>query len=231
MSSYQLADPVQVSPPRYPCDLNISGAAEEIIPNIYWANAVPDSNGTVNLSIGGEPLRFEGLGYHDKKWGVKPLNQTLDTWYWGHARLGPYSFVWFDALTKGGKEYVSSWISYNGTTMFQSCENGSVVVRPWGKDCAYPPSLRNQLRLATISATTVEMGGLSLLVSLPVPSICLLILISGSWGLFQVVSKAWISMRGRPYASRSKISNRMQCGYEKLDTDTEIKKRYSNTIS
>lgn len=136
MSSHHHADPVQVSPPRYPCDLDIAGAAEEIIPDIYWANTVSDANATVNISIGGEPLRFEGLGYHDKKWGVKPLSQTLDTWYLGHARLGPYSLVWFDALDKHGKEHLSAWISSDGTTMFQSCEDRSVVVRPWGKDCA-----------------------------------------------------------------------------------------------
>lgn len=139
MSSYQHADPVQVSPPRYPCDLDIPGTTEEIIPSIYWANAVPDSDATVGLIIGGEHLRFHGVGYHDKKWGVKPLNQTLDTWYWGHGRFGPYSLVWFDALAKDGKEYFSAWATKNGTTIFRSCEDRSVVVRPWGKDCAYPP--------------------------------------------------------------------------------------------
>jgi hypothetical protein len=131
---------LQVSPPHYPCDLNIHGATEQIIPDVYWANAVPDADATVELTIGGEPFRFEGIGYHDKNWGVKPLHEALDTWYWGHARLGPYSLVWFDALAKDGKEYFSSWISMNGTAVFQSCEDRSVVVRPWGENTTYPPN-------------------------------------------------------------------------------------------
>lgn len=112
------------------------------MPNLFSSNAVPDSEATVKLTIGGEPFHFEGYGYHEKKWGVIGLNESVTSWYWGHGRLGPYSIVWFDALAKDGKEYFSSWISMNGTAVFQSCKDKSVVVRPWMKDDTdpvYPP--------------------------------------------------------------------------------------------
>lgn len=38
-------------------------------------------------------------------------------------------------------------------------------------------------------------------------------------------------MRVQPYASKSKTSFRVRCGSDKLNTDTEIKKGYRNTIS
>jgi hypothetical protein len=31
-----------------------------------WANAVPDADAVVNMTIDGLPLMFEGIGYHDK---------------------------------------------------------------------------------------------------------------------------------------------------------------------
>ncbi|KAG8158187.1 hypothetical protein KVR01_011948 [Diaporthe batatas] len=135
-----------VSPPRYPCDPNIAGATEEIMPDVYSSNAVPDSDATVELIIGGQAFNFEGYGYHDKRWGVNLLDGPVTSYYWGHGRLGPYSIVWLDALSRDGKEYFSSWISMNGTVAFQSCGDKSVVVRPWkkdGTDPGYPPKPRD----------------------------------------------------------------------------------------
>ena len=49
----------------YPCG---SGAGEtmEIMPNIGWANAVPDADSKVDFTIQGGRLAFTGPGYHDK---------------------------------------------------------------------------------------------------------------------------------------------------------------------
>ncbi|KAK2609485.1 hypothetical protein N8I77_002982 [Diaporthe amygdali] len=129
-----------ISPSRYPCDLNIPGVTQEIIPDIYWSNAVPDADAIAEFTIDGEPLQFQGYGYHDKNWGVKPLEETLNTWYWGHARVGSYSLVWLDALAKDGKEHFSSWITKDGDVVSKSCEEQSIVVRPWGENSEYPPT-------------------------------------------------------------------------------------------
>ncbi|WYZ37662.1 hypothetical protein EsH8_II_001168 [Colletotrichum jinshuiense] len=129
-----------LSPPHYPCDLNKPGVSQEIIPNIYWSNAVPDAVATADFTIAGTPFKFTGNGYHDKNWGDAILSDTFNTWYWGHARLGPYSLVWFDTLTKDGKEHFSSWITKDGKVFSQSCKPDSVVVRPWGENSEYPPT-------------------------------------------------------------------------------------------
>ncbi|TLD08112.1 hypothetical protein PspLS_12127 [Pyricularia sp. CBS 133598] len=130
-----------VSRPHYPCDLNKPGVTEELIPHVFWANAVPDADATVDFTIHGTPVRFTGLGYHDKNWGDLPHIDAFNTWYWGHARLGPYSLVWFDTLSTNGKEYFSSWITKDGQVVTQSCQQNSVVVRPWGENSLYPPTL------------------------------------------------------------------------------------------
>ena len=37
-----------------------------LMPEIGWANAVPDAKAKVHFDIGGQKLQFSGVGYHDK---------------------------------------------------------------------------------------------------------------------------------------------------------------------
>ncbi|PTB57241.1 hypothetical protein M431DRAFT_4303 [Trichoderma harzianum CBS 226.95] len=129
-----------VAPPQYPCGLNVAGVSEEMLPNVGWANAVPDAYASVDLVINGTKLQFsDGIGYHDKNWGTAPLADNLETWYWGHARVGPYSIVWFDATPPNGAERFSAYVAKNGIVAQASCANKSVFVRPWGANSTYPP--------------------------------------------------------------------------------------------
>lgn len=84
-------------------------------------------------------MRFTGNGYHDKNWGSVIFKSAFQSWYWGHGRLGPYSLVWFDTLTRGGKEHFSSWVTKDNKVVSQSCDTNAVVVRPWGENNDYPP--------------------------------------------------------------------------------------------
>ncbi|RKL26372.1 hypothetical protein BFJ72_g13768 [Fusarium proliferatum] len=136
VGSFQLKS---VAPPHYPCHLNRPGVSEQLFPNIWWANAVPDAEAVVDLVIDGESFHLRGNGYHDKNWGSGSLEAITKTWYWGHGRVGPYSLVWFDAVDKSGKEYFSSWITKGDKVLTQSCACHSVTVRPWGKNSQYPP--------------------------------------------------------------------------------------------
>lgn len=129
----------QISPPHYPCAGDGPGVSEELIPNIYWANAQPDAAAIVDLTINGDPLKFKGVGYHDKNWGAEPVEKTVKSWYWGHGRLGPYSLVWFDTVTLDGKEHFSSWVTKEDKIVSQNCTPGSIVVRPWGANSEFPP--------------------------------------------------------------------------------------------
>jgi hypothetical protein len=109
------------------------------MPHVGWANAVPDANAVVNMTVNGAPLQFSGYGYHDKNWGDVPFTQAVQSWYWGHGRLGPYSIVWFDALDTTGKEYTSGYVTKGSTVLESSCSTGAVVVRPYGSNADYPP--------------------------------------------------------------------------------------------
>lgn len=53
---------------HYPCDLATSGVSEQLpgLENIGWADAVPDSEASVDIRIGDYHVKFDGYGYHDK---------------------------------------------------------------------------------------------------------------------------------------------------------------------
>ncbi|KAF3763475.1 hypothetical protein M406DRAFT_263100 [Cryphonectria parasitica EP155] len=132
-----------LAPAHYPCSLNEDGASEVIMPHIGWANAVPDATATVDLLFSdGTSLSFDdGIGYHDKNWGDQAFVDSASQWYWGHAHLGPYSIVWYDALDLAGQEYFAGYVAENGTVISASCATNAVVVRPWGASSTYPPTL------------------------------------------------------------------------------------------
>lgn len=83
----------------------------------------------------------DGVGYHDKNWGDTPFISAVNTWYWGHAHLGPYSIVFFDATDSSGVESFSGYVVKDGEVLESSCSATSVLVRPWGANDAYPPVL------------------------------------------------------------------------------------------
>lgn len=114
---------------------------QEVISDVYWSNAVPFADATVDLTIDEEAFEFTGSGYHDKTWGTRPMKEALVTWYRGHGQIGNYTLVWSSVLDKDGKEHFSSWIfKTDGEAVSQSCQDQSLVVRPWGENSAYPPT-------------------------------------------------------------------------------------------
>jgi hypothetical protein len=111
-----------------------------MVPHVWWSNAVPDALAVVSLTIDGSELSFnDGVGYHDKNWGDLSFVTAVSSWYWGHAHVGPYSIVWFDAVDSSGVEYYSGYVTEEGSVLESSCAANAVVVRPWGANDAYPP--------------------------------------------------------------------------------------------
>ncbi|KAK3937747.1 Hydroxyneurosporene dehydrogenase [Diplogelasinospora grovesii] len=129
------------APPHYPCTLNKPGSSELIIPGVGWANVQPDAKATLSLQVGDAKLAFaDGVGYHDKNWGVVPFVSVVQSWYWGHGRLGPYSVVWFDTLARDGNEYGSAYVAYDGKVIEAGCGTDTLSARPFGKNSTYPPT-------------------------------------------------------------------------------------------
>lgn len=75
-----------------------------------------------------------------QKWGDAPFKSTVASWYWGHARLGPFALVWFSYLPRSGLEKVSSYIARDGQILSARCVADAVRVRPTGPEAQYPPT-------------------------------------------------------------------------------------------
>ncbi|KAK5752023.1 hypothetical protein LTS12_017873 [Elasticomyces elasticus] len=104
-----------IAPPHLPCGLPTPLATELIIPNVGWANAIPDALTSVDFTINGSSLQFSGAGYHDKNWGDQPLFDVEEYWYWG------------------------AYVVRDGRMVSGSCVAGqSVVARPWGNETVVP---------------------------------------------------------------------------------------------
>ncbi|EXK75774.1 hypothetical protein FOQG_19461 [Fusarium oxysporum f. sp. raphani 54005] len=147
------------APAHYPCGPATRGISEEVVPGVGWANAMPDAEGEVEFDIGDYHMSFTGYGYHDKvskvhfcveihvfqlpklqqNWGSRAFYDSVGTWYWGHARLGNYSIVWFDTLDPQKSEYVSAYVSKAGKALTHQCSG--LKVRPTGENSTYPPVL------------------------------------------------------------------------------------------
>lgn len=72
--------------------------------------------------------------------------ESVQSWYWGHGRLGPYSIVWFSYLALDdptNTTYVSSYVAKDGDVLVSACDSSMLTVRPVGKvnttGGQYPP--------------------------------------------------------------------------------------------
>jgi hypothetical protein len=71
---------------------------------------------------------------------------SVESWYWGHGRLGPYSIVWFSYLSLSdptNTTYVSSYVAKDGELLVSACNSSVLTVRPIGSPDTtggrYPP--------------------------------------------------------------------------------------------
>ncbi|KAI0698493.1 hypothetical protein BC835DRAFT_1334444 [Cytidiella melzeri] len=131
------------APAHFPCAPTSAGAGQtlKLGQSLGWFNAVPDARAKVNLNVSGTPVEYSGHGYHDKNWGSVPERDTLRSWYWGRASLGPYSVVWFDYIDLEGNEGASGYVSQDGKILTSTC--AGVRVRPTSLTASgaiYPPT-------------------------------------------------------------------------------------------
>ncbi|KAJ5787856.1 hypothetical protein N7457_002846 [Penicillium paradoxum] len=133
-------------PYHLPCGVQAGRSTLEVAPHIGWVNLVPDAVGEVDISIHGSRLKFHGAGYHDKNWSDRPFMDSVQSWYWGHGRLGPYSIVWFSYFALNdptNTTYVSSYVAKDGKVLVSACDPSLLTVRPVGRTGTtggrYPP--------------------------------------------------------------------------------------------
>lgn len=145
------------APPHYPCGVDVDADQTlRIIPHIGWTNAMPSANVTGIFIVGNgtDTLHFvDALGYHDTNWMNQPLFESINSWYWGHAKLGPYTIVWGDIIDSSGNEHVTGYVADQGTPIMASCKFGAVSVRPQGDGAQYPPDSQH----ADFASLHIEM--------------------------------------------------------------------------
>lgn len=75
--------------PAIPDGMTLNAAQNELFNNLGWAVAMPGTTSAkVNIVLDGQSVSWEGTGYHDKNWGVKPVDQYVNTWLFGLGSCG-----------------------------------------------------------------------------------------------------------------------------------------------
>lgn len=58
-----------------------------------WLPAVSEGATEADIVINGQEKHYHGTGYHDHNWGNVSLISILHHWYWGRAKIGPYTAI------------------------------------------------------------------------------------------------------------------------------------------
>ncbi len=58
-----------------------------------WLPSVPEGRVEGTLVTEGQRQTISGTGYHDHNWGNASMLELMHHWYWGRARVGPYSLI------------------------------------------------------------------------------------------------------------------------------------------
>lgn len=104
---------------------------EEFSPGVGYANAIPDAIVDVDLRIGDADFRFSnGVGYHDKNWGIKPFAMSTASWYWGHAALGPFSIVWLQVNSYERGTHITGYVAMAGSILQATCLQEALEITP-----------------------------------------------------------------------------------------------------
>jgi hypothetical protein len=84
---------------------------------------------SAEITRDGSTTRLSGTGYHDHNWGNANMRPLLNHWYWGRAKVGPYtaitSFIWAE------KKY-----AYNTFPVFMLARDGALLADD-GKKLAF----------------------------------------------------------------------------------------------
>ncbi len=63
-----------------------------------WLPAIPYGTVEGTIDCDDEIHPVSGVGYHDHNWGNIGLNEVMDHWYWGRARIGDYTLIYVEQI-------------------------------------------------------------------------------------------------------------------------------------
>ena len=85
-----------------------------------WIVAQPSSTIEATLKMDGTTTQLTGTGYHDHNWGNIAMNEVINHWYWGRAKIGEYDVITADIISE--KEY-----GYTRAPVIMIAKDGEVI--------------------------------------------------------------------------------------------------------
>ena len=70
-----------------------------------WIVAQPSSTIKAKLKMDGTTTELTGTGYHDHNWGNIAMNEVINHWYWGRAKIGEYDVITADIISEEAYGY------------------------------------------------------------------------------------------------------------------------------
>ncbi|PKY01998.1 hypothetical protein P168DRAFT_328989 [Aspergillus campestris IBT 28561] len=120
------------APLHVPCGVKQEGASYMLTELLGWAPVVAGAEARVEVLVNGTKSVFEGAGYADQIFSLQPLFADLTQWYWGHARVGPYSLVWYYHIDAKHHVSRSFQLAQDGKAVVAACGDRSGTVTPLG---------------------------------------------------------------------------------------------------
>src|SRR5882762_4009059 len=86
------------------------------------SNQNTGGSATVDLQVGGSPLKFSGRGYHDASWSSGSFGSFVGAWYFGGGEVGPYriSYLLMTAINSSNPVNIGS-LAMDGDIVQQQC--------------------------------------------------------------------------------------------------------------
>ncbi len=64
-----------------------------------WCVGAPRARVSGTVTIHGETIQAEGIGYHDHNWGVGDMKRIIDHWYWGRLYTDDLTVIYANVHT------------------------------------------------------------------------------------------------------------------------------------
>ncbi|KAI0692359.1 hypothetical protein C8T65DRAFT_711394 [Cerioporus squamosus] len=122
-----------------PSGASLNAAEEIFYKQLGWATSQPGGSVSVDVTLDGTPLKFDGQGYHDKNWMPHAIDTFIDDWYFLDAQVGPFdlSAVWAK-ISGATREFTTGFLQHDGVILRNQCSMlGSktedfITVTPYG---------------------------------------------------------------------------------------------------
>ena len=88
-----------------------------------WLPSVPEGVTDALVTVDGRQERLHGTGYHDHNWGNCSMMDLMHHWYWGRAKMGPYTVIscYITATKKYGYHHFPVFMVADGEKLI--CDN------------------------------------------------------------------------------------------------------------